>query len=98
MFNPATQEVIGVVADGDAGDMSHPIAAARAAFDQTAWSTDRELRKRCLARLVVIPYENEDAAVRIANDTRYGLASYVMTGDKERGQALARRMRMAIAV
>jgi len=43
--------------------------------------------------LVVIPYEDEDDAVRIANGTKYGLASYVMAGSKERGQALARRMR-----
>jgi aldehyde dehydrogenase (NAD+) len=43
--------------------------------------------------LVVIPYDDEDDAVRIANDTKYGLASYVMAGSKERGKALARRMR-----
>jgi aldehyde dehydrogenase (NAD+) len=43
--------------------------------------------------LVVIPYDDEDDAVRIANDSTYGLASYIMSGDKERGKALARRMR-----
>ena len=43
--------------------------------------------------LVVIPYEDDDDAVRIANDSGYGLASYVMSGDADRGRAIARRMR-----
>src|SRR5262245_54675249 len=43
--------------------------------------------------LVTIPYDDEDDAVRIANGTRYGLASYVVSGSQERGKALARRMR-----
>ncbi|HET6952663.1 MAG TPA: aldehyde dehydrogenase family protein [Acidimicrobiales bacterium] len=49
--NPATEEVIGPVADGSAEDMQRAIAAARRAFDETDWSTDRELRKRCLQQL-----------------------------------------------
>jgi len=39
-INPATGEVLGVVADGDAADMDQAIAAARTAFDTTDWSTD----------------------------------------------------------
>ena len=31
--------------------MGDAIAAARRAFDETGWSTDRELRKRCLLQL-----------------------------------------------
>src|SRR3954468_8460756 len=50
--NPATEEVIGVVADGDADDMARAIAAARNAFDETSWSTDPALRKRGLEQLV----------------------------------------------
>ena len=38
--NPATEEVLGVVADGTAADMDAAIAAARRAFDETDWSTD----------------------------------------------------------
>jgi aldehyde dehydrogenase (NAD+) len=49
--NPATEEVLGVVADGTRQDMERAVGAARRAFDTTAWATDRELRKRCLAQL-----------------------------------------------
>ena len=43
--------------------------------------------------LVVIPYEDEDDAVRIANDSVYGLAGNVMSGSLERAMAVARRLR-----
>ncbi|MEU1168748.1 aldehyde dehydrogenase family protein, partial [Streptomyces sp. NPDC005921] len=43
--------------------------------------------------LVVIPYEDEDDAVRIANDSPYGLGGGVWTTDTERGLAVARRVR-----
>src|SRR5574338_879754 len=43
--------------------------------------------------LVVIPYEDEDDAVRIANDSVYGLAGNVMSGSLERSMAVARRLR-----
>ena len=43
--------------------------------------------------LVVIPYENEDEAVSIANDSDYGLAGSVFTQDPERGLDVARRVR-----
>ncbi len=49
--NPATEEVIGQVADGGPADMDAAIAAARRAFDESAWATDRALRKRCLEQL-----------------------------------------------
>jgi aldehyde dehydrogenase (NAD+) len=46
--NPATEEVIGEVADASAGDVDRAIAAARRAFDTTDWATDRQFRRRCL--------------------------------------------------
>jgi aldehyde dehydrogenase (NAD+) len=49
--NPATEEVIGPVADGSPADMERAIAAARRAFDETSWATDKEFRKRCLVQL-----------------------------------------------
>ena len=49
--NPATEEVLGQVADGSAEDMRRAIAAARRAFDETDWSTNRAFRKRCLEQL-----------------------------------------------
>jgi aldehyde dehydrogenase (NAD+) len=49
--NPATEEVLGQVADAGVEDMDLAIAAARRAFDETSWATDRALRKRCLLQL-----------------------------------------------
>jgi aldehyde dehydrogenase (NAD+) len=42
--------------------------------------------------LVVIPYENEEDAIRIANDTPYGLSAYVQ-GSEERARRVAKRLR-----
>ena len=43
--------------------------------------------------LVVIPYDNEADAVRIANDSDYGLSGSVWTADREHGLDVARRVR-----
>lgn len=50
-INPANEEVIGVSADASAADMQAAIAAARQAFDETDWSTNVELRVRCIRQL-----------------------------------------------
>src|SRR5438094_907258 len=41
----------------------------------------------------VIPFEDEQDAVRIANESRYGLMATVWTADPERGHRLARRIK-----
>jgi acyl-CoA reductase-like NAD-dependent aldehyde dehydrogenase len=43
--------------------------------------------------LAIIPYKDEDDAVRIANDTMYGLAGAVWSADEERAKRVARRLR-----
>ena len=43
--------------------------------------------------LAVIPYQDEEHAIRIANDSLYGLAGNVMSGSLERALAVARRLR-----
>ena len=43
--------------------------------------------------LSIIPYQDEDDAVRIANDTVYGLAGAVWSKDEARAQRVARRIR-----
>jgi aldehyde dehydrogenase (NAD+) len=42
--------------------------------------------------LVIIGYEDDDDAVRIANDSAYGLSGYI-SGDGDRARAMARRIR-----
>jgi aldehyde dehydrogenase (NAD+) len=43
--------------------------------------------------LCLIPYENEEHAVQIANDTPYGLSGFVSSTDTERARRVARRIR-----
>jgi aldehyde dehydrogenase (NAD+) len=49
--NPATEEVIGQVADAGAEDVERAIGAARRAFEETNRAEDRELRRRSLRQL-----------------------------------------------
>jgi aldehyde dehydrogenase (NAD+) len=49
--NPATEEELGQVADASGEDMQRAIAAARRAFDDTDWSTNRSFRRHCLEQL-----------------------------------------------
>ena len=43
--------------------------------------------------LSLIGYQDDEDAVRIANDTVYGLSGYISSGNPERAKALARRIR-----
>ena len=42
--------------------------------------------------LSIIPYEDEEEAIRIANDTIYGLQAYVLSGDEARARRIAGRI------
>ncbi len=43
--------------------------------------------------LSVMPFETEEEAIKIANDTPYGLTNYIQTQDKEKVKRVARRLR-----
>jgi acyl-CoA reductase-like NAD-dependent aldehyde dehydrogenase len=43
--------------------------------------------------LSIIPYDTEEEAIDIANDSEYGLAGGVWSGDPERAKAVARQLR-----
>ena len=42
--------------------------------------------------LVIIPFQSETEAIEIANDTPYGLASFLQTGDSERAKRVAKKL------
>jgi aldehyde dehydrogenase (NAD+) len=46
--------------------------------------------------LAVIPFDGEEEAIRIANDSPYGLAGNVMSGSLEHSTAVARRLRVGV--
>ncbi|MBU9765947.1 aldehyde dehydrogenase family protein [Mycobacterium sp. TNTM28] len=50
-INPANEEMLGEVSDASTADMHRAIDAARRSFDETDWSTNHQLRKRCLEQL-----------------------------------------------
>jgi aldehyde dehydrogenase (NAD+) len=70
--NPATEEVIGVTADGTAADMDRAILAARRAFDETSWSTDLGFRVRCLRQL-------QEALAKNAEELRSAIVAEIGT-------------------
>ena len=43
--------------------------------------------------IAILGYDNEDQAIEIANDTDYGLAGYVSSGNMEHAKAVARKIR-----
>ncbi len=43
--------------------------------------------------LSILPYQDEEEAIRLANDTVYGLSGYVQSGDKEHAKKVAARLR-----
>jgi aldehyde dehydrogenase (NAD+) len=43
--------------------------------------------------VVIIPFDSEEDAFQIANDTQYGLAGAIWAGDDDRARALARKLR-----
>ncbi|MFN8640441.1 MAG: aldehyde dehydrogenase family protein [Candidatus Binatia bacterium] len=43
--------------------------------------------------LSILPYDDEEQAIRIANDTPYGLSGYVQSGDPEHALRVAARLR-----
>ena len=46
--------------------------------------------------LVMIPFDTEEEAIAIANDTEYGLAAFVQTGDAARADRVSRRLRAGV--
>ncbi|GAB2860678.1 aldehyde dehydrogenase [Nocardioides pacificus] len=77
ILNPATGEVIGHAPDGTAEDVDAAIAAARRAFDETTWSTDVELRVRCLRQLHAALLDDAEA-FRALTTAEVGMPGFMM--------------------
>jgi len=43
--------------------------------------------------ICILPYDNEEEAIRIANDTEYGLSGYVASKDQAHALRVAARLR-----
>ena len=43
--------------------------------------------------IAILPYDSEEQAVELANDTVYGLSGYVQSGDQEHARKMAARLR-----
>ena len=68
--NPATEEVMGYVADAGKADMERAIAAARRAFDESDWCSNHEFRHHCLQQLKAgLLAEMDDLKQQIAAET-----------------------------
>src|SRR6476659_1250450 len=89
-INPATEEVLGQVADASADDMQRAIAAARRAFDETDWSTNHAFRKECLLQLqAAIESEAEELRQELVNEVGCPIAlTYGPQLDAPLGDAL----------
>lgn len=59
-INPATEQVIGAVADAGVADVDRAIGAARRAFDTTSWPHDAQIRRHCLLQLHQAMLESAD--------------------------------------
>ncbi len=80
VVNPATEKVIGAVADASVADVRQAIAAARRAFDETTWSTDRAFRKRVPAAAAGGARGRAGGAPRGAHRARSGARGWSPTG------------------
>jgi aldehyde dehydrogenase (NAD+) len=95
MIREARQANIPVIAEGQIAQ-----AAPRGGFYVAPIVFGPVPRESALARqevfgpvLVVIPFANEEDAIRLADDTAYGLAAGIWTRDGSRAMRVARRIR-----
>ena len=77
ILNPSTGLEIGQAPDGTSADVEGAIAAARRAFDETDWSTNPELRVRCLRQLHQALLDHADA-FRDLTTAEVGMPGFMM--------------------
>jgi aldehyde dehydrogenase (NAD+) len=78
-FDPATEELIGTAPDAGVEDVEKAVAAARRAFDTSAWATDIALRRDCLLQLQA-RLRKEAGRIRSAHTAETGMPISVTSG------------------
>jgi aminomuconate-semialdehyde/2-hydroxymuconate-6-semialdehyde dehydrogenase len=71
-------------------------------IEPTMWTgltnADRPMREEIFGPVAaLVPFDTEDEAIALANDTEYGLASSVWTSDLSRGHRVAQRMNVGMS-
>ena len=97
----AQDEGADVLVGGGVPNLGEELAGG-AWIEPTLWggldNTARTVREEVFGPVAaLIPFDTEDEAVRLANDTRYGLAAAVWTQNLERGHRVAQQMRVGMA-
>ncbi|MGQ4597956.1 2-hydroxymuconic semialdehyde dehydrogenase [Nocardia sp. R6R-6] len=100
-YDLAVQEGAEVLLGGGVPDLGAPLDGG-AWIQPTLWvgldNTARTVREEIFGpAAALIPFDIEDEAIRLANDTDYGLAAAVWTSNLERGHRVAQRMRVGMA-
>lgn len=100
-FKLAQEEGATVLAGGGIPSLGDDLAGG-AWIEPTLWSgldnSARTLREEVFGPVAaLVPFDTEEEAVRLANDTAYGLASCVWTTNLERGHRVAQQMRVGMS-
>ena len=82
-----------------AGGLNRPKGLDKGYFVQPTVFTDVKTSMRIANEEIfgpvisILPFENEEEAISISNDTTYGLTNYIQTKDKEKAHRIAKQLR-----
>ncbi|MFC4374256.1 2-hydroxymuconic semialdehyde dehydrogenase [Nocardia halotolerans] len=100
-FELAEQAGAEVIAGGGIPELGTALNAG-SWIEPTLWTgltnADRPIREEIFGPVAaLIPFDTDDEAIALANDTEYGLAAAVWTNDLRRGHRVAQQMRVGIS-